>query len=102
MSLITVTQPTPAELLLIAHSERMDQTINAVHMATVESFREFWRGDVPPAELLARLGTNAAKAFAAHNSAITFLLANGIVLDPDDYTPPLAYTIHIDGTITLN
>ena len=71
-------------------------------MATVASFREFWRGDVPPAELLERLGTNAGKAFAAHRSAVTFLVSNGITLEPEDYIPPLAYTVHEDGSITLN
>ncbi len=102
MTLITLTQPTAAESLLLAHSERMEATINTVHMATVASFREFWRGDVPPAELLQRLGTNAGKAFSAHRSAVTFLLSNGVTLDPEDYIPPLAYTAHEDGSITLN
>lgn len=102
MAFIQLTPPTAAELLLVSHSERMDRIINDVHMATVASFREFWHGPVPPAELLARLGTNAAKAFAAHSSAITFLLANEVSVHPDDYLPPLAYTIHDNGTVTLN
>jgi hypothetical protein len=102
MPLITITPPTPAESLLLAQSERLDSAINIVHMATVESFREFWHGDVTPAELLQRLGTNAVKAFETHASAVAFLIANGVTLEPEDYMPPVAYTEHDDGSITLN
>lgn len=102
MSLISLFHPTAAESILMVQSERLENTVNAVRIATVDSFREFWHGPVPPAELLERLGTNAGKAFAAHKSAVAFLFANGVTLEPADYMPPLTYTTHDDGSITLN
>ncbi len=101
-SLFQLPSPTPAQELLLNQSSRLDNVLNTIHMHTVQSFREFWRGDVPPAELLERLGTNAGKAFAAHKSAVAFLFANGVTLETADYMPPLTYTTHEDGSITLN
>lgn len=101
-SLFQLPSPTPAQVLLLDQSASLDNALNTIHMHTVQSFREFWRGDVPPADLLAELGTNAVRAFQAHAAAVTFLVANGVTLAPEDCVPPLPYTAHQDGTITLN
>lgn len=101
-SLFQLPSPTPAQELLLNQSSRLDNVLNTIHMHTVQSFREFWYGAVPPAALLAELGTNAVRAFQAHAAAVTFLVANGVTLTPEDCVPPLAYTAHEDGSITLN
>lgn len=101
-SLFELPTPTPVQSLLLEHSARLDNVLNMVHVHTVQSFREFWHGSVPPDALLAELGTNAVRAFQAHASAVTFLAANGVVLAPEDCVPPMPYTAHEDGTITLN
>ncbi len=101
-SLFELPSPTPAQALLLEHSARLDHALNMVHVHTVQSFREFWHGSVPPADLLAELGTNAVRAFQAHAAAVTFLAANGVTIAPEDCVPPLAYTVHENGTITLD
>lgn len=53
-------------------------------------------------EMAAALGSNANAAFEEHAATVAFLLAREPgILAPDDYTPPQAYTLNQDGTLTL-
>jgi hypothetical protein len=104
MNLIpTPTTPPPAELALMQTQSESDQALHTLRAATISGFRRFWFGPVPAADMLAVMGVNACAAFDAHAATVGFVLARGLEIDPDeDYTPPLAYTRHEDGTITLS
>lgn len=96
------TTKSAAETMLEQHEQLSGNALESLRQATLQTFAQFWRGPVPPADLLAAMGTNAVAAFEQHARAVGFLLASGVVLAPEDYTSPLAYTAHQDGTITLD
>ena len=92
----------PAHLALKQAESQAAHALNLLTIACVESFRRLWHNpNVTPAEMLAAMGTNAAAAFEQHARTVQYLLASGVTLDAADYTPPLAYTINDDGSITL-
>lgn len=99
-----VTPPTPDAALDVAL--RLDRLrtdgLRQLKENTVVSFNAFWfNPDVTPAQILAKLGTNAVRAFEDHAATVAFLLARGVEMQPSEYTPPVAYTAHEDGTITM-
>ena len=71
-------------------------------------FDRLWKSpDATPQQILAKLGPRAVEVFQRGGDAITFILGvhNGrpiATMTPDEYTPPLAYTVHQNGTITIN
>lgn len=76
--------------------------LQSLKESTVASFRAFWfNPDVTPAQILEKLGTIAARAFEDHAATVAFLLGRGVEMDPSEYTPPVQYTTHEDGTITI-
>lgn len=99
-----LTPPDPAEQELIRHKQAADYALNAIHIAAVESFREFWYGPVAPELKLAKLDTHAATWFTRHQLTVQYLLAMGEPLQPQDYTPPAdkPFTRHDDGRITFD
>lgn len=102
MQLVDRTQPDAAEQVLIQSEDEATRALETLRLATINAFQRFWNGPVPTADLLAKLGTRAAASFQAHAAAVQFLLSQGVELAPPDYTPPVAYTAHQDGTITLD
>jgi len=68
-------------------------------ITAITAFHLLWDN---PAETLAVMGTNAVAAFEQHARTVQYLLASGVEMKPSDYTPPVAYTAHEDGTITLD
>ncbi len=90
-----------AEAAVIRMSQDGDASIAAMTAATISTFRQLWHGG-QTAEMLAVMGTKAGPAFQRHAAAVQFLLSIGVALDPADYTPPQAFTVHADGTITLD
>lgn len=73
---------------------------NAARLA----FQTFWNNPhATPQEMAAALGTNAASAFQLHAEAVAFILnRNPSLLAPADYTPPLPYTLHADGSLQIS
>lgn len=80
----------------------------AVHK---NGFALVWRsGTHSAAEFFAEAGTEAglfmqvAGANVAHIAAVAVMIGKTLhdYLQPEDYVPPLAYTAHADGTITIN
>jgi len=71
-------------------------------------FERLWRSpDATPQQILAKIGPRALEVFQRGGDAITFILGvhSGrpiATMTPDEYTPPLSYTVHGDGTITLS
>lgn len=102
---------------LIAHNERTFKERVAEHRAR---FREVWESPVPPAEIIAELGTSAvrylfdASESVAHISklvcgpAIAGMTPEEIasalheVLPPEQYMPRLPLTPNQDGTVTVS
>ncbi len=89
------------EAALIGIQQDRDAVYAATKDATVRAFRRIWH-EGRTAQRLAVMGTRARAAFEAHAAAVQFLLTVGVHLDPADYTPPVPYTVHADGTITLD
>jgi hypothetical protein len=115
----TTTPESPALSIarsLIAHNERTFKERVAEHRAR---FREVWESPVPPAEIIAQLGTSAVRyLFDASESVehITKLVCGPAivgmtpeqiqaalheVLPPEQYAPRLPLTPNPDGTITV-
>lgn len=71
-------------------------------------FQRLWHSlDATPEQILAKLGTHALDIFQRGGDGVEFVLGvhNGrpiASMTPDEYTPPRPYTVHGDGTITIN
>lgn len=71
-------------------------------------FERLWHStDAPPAQILAKLGPLALDIFLRGGDAVAFILGATTgrpiaSMEPEEYTPPIAYTVHNDGSITLN
>jgi hypothetical protein len=71
-------------------------------------FDRLWKSpDATPQQILAKIGPRALEVFQRGGDAITFILGvhSGrpiASMTPDEYTPPLPYTVHQNGTITIN
>ena len=97
------TQPTQTELDLIEMSNQTAQVLENLRATTVNTFNRIWHGEtITPAQYLAVMGNKAVDAFALHAASVQLLLQAGVTITPDQYTPPLTYTMHQDGTITLD
>jgi hypothetical protein len=82
-----------------AHSKRATDTLEVSAKITFEGI---WNNpDATPAEMLAGMGTRAVGGFTAHYYTVLALRAAGKDTSAYD-TPPLPYTAHEDGTITLD
>ena len=92
----------PAESVVARISERAAEELTNLKSATVASFLDFWEDPETVADKLAVMGTKAVASFQQHARTVQFLLESGIEMDPSEYTPPIAYTPHEDGTITLD
>lgn len=92
----------PAQSALAVAEQASKHALETLRAVCVQTFCSVWHNpNVTPAEMLAAMGTNAAAAFDQHARTVQYLLASGVTLDAADCTPPLAYTIHEDGSITL-
>jgi hypothetical protein len=81
---------------------RTRQALERFRDAQITEFKKFWnqpRQDI--IDQLAIRGDKAVEAFTLHANSVAFVIAQGIAYDPADFTPPLEYTAHDDGTITL-
>lgn len=86
----------------IARMQRLAKRgTDAFEETTKATFDCIWNNAAAtPAEMLAGMGTKAVENFTKHHAAVLALRAAG--KDTSSYdTPPLAYTDHEDGTITL-
>ena len=104
MNLIEPPSYTPAQQALFQIQYLHADALRQLADATKRVFATMWHNpEVSRAEMAAALGTNAASAFATHAATVAYLLGrDASLLSPEDYTPPQAYTLHEDGTLTLN
>jgi len=71
-------------------------------------FDRLWKSpDATPQEILAKVGPRALELFQRGGDAVAFVLGATTgrpiaSMEPAEYTPPVAYTVHPDGTITIN
>jgi len=71
-------------------------------------FERLWHSeDATPQQILAKIGPRALELFLRGRDGVDF--ATGVhngrpiaSMEPEEYTPPVAYTVHGDGTITIN
>jgi hypothetical protein len=87
----------------IARMQRLAKRgVDTLEETTKATFDCIWHNpDATPAEMLAGMGTKAVENFTRHHAAVLALRAAGKDTSAYD-TPPLAYTAHDDGTITLH
>ena len=104
MQLIALPELSPAQHALVRmqnlHRDSLLQLANACRTA----FNELWRNpQATPAEMAAALGTNAGACFEAHAATVQFILSrDASLLAPEDYTPPVPYTLHNNGSLTID
>lgn len=71
-------------------------------------FERLWHSsDATPQQILAKIGPRALELFQRGGDGVQFILGvhNGrpiASMEPEEYTPPLPYTAHQDGSITIN
>ena len=94
------TEPSAAEILLQNMEESSARVLESLRQITVESFDALWNCGCT-SEMLTLMGANAVNAFDQHARTVSFLLQSGVEMDPSEYTPPMGYIEHEDGTITL-
>jgi hypothetical protein len=71
-------------------------------------FDRLWKSpDASAAQILAKIGPRAVELFLRGRDAVDFITGahSGrpiASMEPSEYTPPVPYTAHPDGTITIN
>lgn len=91
-----------AEARLMQIDQLKATALESLKASTVESFKLLWGKPDQTAEMLERMGDNAAAGFETHARTVAYLLASGVQMAPSEYVPQGAYTIHKDGTVTLD
>lgn len=94
--------PNTTRAYLLNMQTNAERVLNDMRSACCDNFQKFWFGSEPVEKQLLELGTAAANWFAQHARTVEYLLTSGVEMDPAEYTPPRAFTIHQDGTITLD
>lgn len=93
--------PVNQELLKI--EKLSSATLQKLKQNTIQNFHTFWYNEnITPAQFLEAMGTNAARVFQLHRATIDYLLSHNISINIEDYVPPVAFTIHSNGTITID
>ena len=110
------TAPTPPTTAELAAQSVID-TLNAeidhrvkVHKTLMDTVWRNQRDGATPAAILAALGTNAKLVFALADENLTNIGNCAVLVGKtradfiadEDCIPPLAFTMHNDGTVTLN
>ena len=96
------TYDSPAQRCVMASEARSTRTAELFRDGLTREFRNLWHHpSISAADQLAVMGNRAVATFTQHAAAIELLLTAGVVIDPADYTPPLTFTPHEDGTITI-
>lgn len=103
MQLFTPAALTPAQEALVTMQQLDAEGLETLANKTKRAFDLMWRNDrATPAEMAEALGTNAAACFEAHAATVQFLLSRDpSLLAPEDYTPPVDYTLNQDGSLTI-
>ena len=108
----------PAELTEPAARTAVRELFQSVHDELIRraaihkgGFRKVWRsGTHTAAAFFAEAGPQGvlfmqvAGTNVAHIAAVATMIGKTLhdYLQPEDYVPPIAYTAHADGTITIN
>ncbi len=100
-------QPTQAQLLAAAQNHMsLDGRQLLAQMVSViqRNWSAVWANpNFTPAQYVAQLGTSAAEVFRCAGLLVGCIAAiNPTLLDPKYLSAAKAYTVHPDGTVTLN
>ena len=90
---------------LAAASSMSFQSLTKLRREANQFFRWVWYNKddgCSPKEMIAAMGTNAVSNFTLHYLIIQAIKASGVEVPESEYTPPLAYTKHDDGSITID
>lgn len=109
MATLLITAPgeeqTPAQVA----ADNILRAVKAVGQAMIEGHRACFGGlwnhpHATPQEILAALGPRAKEVFDLGGKLVEFIIVNEIASfdSPSEYTPPLSYVKHDDGTVTLS
>lgn len=88
--------------------QTMTQGAEALLAAHQRAYHMLWKSaDATPARILEEMGKRAAEAFVRGGDTVGFLLGQHTgrpiaQMQASDYQPPVPYTIHEDGTVTLD
>lgn len=99
---------TPAQVAAKQILTRMHAVAAECLSGHQECFNALWNNHTAsPAEILNALGSHAASVFSRGADLVRFLLGADTghpvaSLEQSEYIPPVAYTPHPDGTVTLN
>lgn len=97
----------PAQVAAKQILERMHALAQDCLAGHQECFNALWNNHTAtPAEILEALGSNAVSVFSRGYDLVRFLLGADTghpiaSMEASEYTPPVAYTPHPDGTVTL-
>ncbi len=82
---------------------RTQRQLLSLLQSTQREFDSLWHNPkATPAEQLAVRGNRAVAGFQLHAAAVALCQQAGIQYDYTKLVPPLEYTAHQDGTITLD
>lgn len=88
--------------------QRMTTTAEMILQSHQWIFQRLWdSSDATPDEILLKIGTRGQELFERGGDIVRFLLGADTgrpvaSMQPDEYVPPLPYTVNQDGSITLN
>lgn len=104
MSLITPTVENKVKTIAAQVDQSRSFILKQLIRTTKETFKKVWKNsEATPQEILNEFGTNAAIIFNNYGAAVQFILTvDPTALKPEDYTPPLKYTINTDGSVTID
>jgi hypothetical protein len=88
-----------AERKLLSLEARKNAVLNTLLDVVTKTFDAVWDD---PVEMLAAQGTQAEANFQDHARTVIFLIRSGVDVPVKYQAAPQAYTIHSDGTITLD
>lgn len=83
---------------------RLAKTLVDTHQ---QIYKETWHStDATPQEIFNSLGSNGVNLLLRGGDLVVFLLGAQTgrpicIMDPAEYTPPVNYSVNVDGSITL-
>lgn len=98
----------PAELYARQILQTMTSGAESLLSAHQKAYRLLWESpDATPDSILEKLGKRAAEVFVRGGDTVRFLLGADTgrpvaTMQPNEYQPPVPYTIHADGTVTID
>jgi hypothetical protein len=102
-TIIPETKLTIEERLLKVEESRVNRALNLLLEAMTKSFDAVWENPAKtPAQMIAAQGTAARGNFQDHARTVVYLIQSGVAVPAKYQSAPRDYTVHDDGTVTLD